>query len=195
MAFTFHSIAIGLRDLGMTMNPQGAHYTLMGIETLGLRMRRHVENAQIVAEWLEQDPRVGRVTYPGLKSSPYNKLAQSITPKGPGALFTLRVKGGYDACVKLIDNVKLFSHVANLGDTRSLIIHSASTTHRQLSEEAQVARPERRRMWCGFRSGSRMSPTSSPIWIRRWQPPRPDKLQSRSPHAGSGPFVIRSVRK
>ena len=138
MAFTFHSIAIGLRDLGMTMNPQGAHYTLMGIETLGLRMRRHVENAQIVAEWLEQDPRVGRVTYPGLKSSPYNKLAQSITPNGPGALFTFSVKGGYDACVKLIDNVKLFSHVANLGDTRSLIIHSASTTHRQLSEEAQI---------------------------------------------------------
>jgi O-acetylhomoserine (thiol)-lyase len=138
MAFTFHSIAIGLRDLGMTMNPQGAHYTLMGIETLGLRMERHVKNAQIVAEWLEQDPRVGSVTYPGLKSSPYHHLAQKVTPKGPGALFTFSVKGGYEACVKLIDNVKLFSHVANLGDTRSLIIHSASTTHRQLSEEAQI---------------------------------------------------------
>jgi O-acetylhomoserine (thiol)-lyase len=138
MAFTFHSIAVGLRDLGMTMNPQGAHYTLMGIETLGLRMQRHVENAQIVAEWLEQDPRVGKVTYPGLKSSPYHHLAKKITPKGPGALFTFSIKGGYEACVKLIDNLKLFSHVANLGDTRSLVIHPASTTHRQLSEEAQV---------------------------------------------------------
>ncbi|MGL4235869.1 PLP-dependent transferase, partial [Tabrizicola sp.] len=93
---------------------------------------------QIVADWLEQDPRVGQVTYPGLKSSPYHNLAKMITPKGPGALFTFTVKGGYEACVKLIDNVKLFSHVANLGDTRSLIIHSASTTHRQLSEDAQV---------------------------------------------------------
>lgn len=138
MAYTFHSIAIGLRDLGMTMNPQGAHYTLMGIETLSLRMQRHVENAQIVAEWLEQDPRVSNVTYPGLKSSPYHNLAKMITPKGPGALFTFSVKGGYEACVKLIDNVKLFSHVANLGDTRSLIIHPASTTHRQLSEDAQI---------------------------------------------------------
>jgi O-acetylhomoserine (thiol)-lyase len=91
-----------------------------------------------VAEWLEQDPRIGKVTYPGLKSSPYHNLAKMITPKGPGALFTFSVKGGYESCVKLIDNVKLFSHVANLGDTRSLIIHPASTTHRQLSEDAQV---------------------------------------------------------
>ncbi|MDP3261350.1 MAG: O-acetylhomoserine aminocarboxypropyltransferase/cysteine synthase [Tabrizicola sp.] len=138
MAFTFHSIAVGLRDLGMTMNPQGAHYTLMGIETLALRMQRHVENAQTIAEWLESDPRVEGVTYPGLKSSPYHSLAKMIVPKGAGGLFTFRVKGGYGACVKLIDTLKLFSHVANLGDTRSLIIHPASTTHRQLSEEAQV---------------------------------------------------------
>ncbi|OYU40238.1 MAG: O-acetylhomoserine aminocarboxypropyltransferase [Pseudorhodobacter sp. PARRP1] len=138
MAFTFHSIAVGLRDLGMTMNPQGAHYTLMGIETLGLRMQRHVENAKIVAEYLEQDPRVEFVTYAGLASSPYRKRAESITPKGAGALFTFAVKGGYDACVKLVDSVKLFSHVANLGDTRSLIIHPASTTHRQLDAAAQI---------------------------------------------------------
>lgn len=139
MAFTFHSIAVGLRDLGMTMNPQGAHYTLMGIETLALRMQRHVENAKVVAEWLEQDPRVDYVTWPGLKSSPYYHLGQKITPKGPGALFTFAVKGGYEACVKLVDSLKLFSHVANLGDTRSLIIHSASTTHRQLSDEQRQA--------------------------------------------------------
>ncbi|MBI1171926.1 bifunctional O-acetylhomoserine aminocarboxypropyltransferase/cysteine synthase [bacterium] len=139
MAFTFHSIAVGLRDLGMTMNPQGAHYTLMGIETLPLRMERHVANAQAVAEWLEQDPRVEKVTYPGLKSSPYHNLAKMITPGGAGALFTFAIKGGYDACVKLVDSLKLFSHVANLGDTRSLVIHPASTTHRQLSPEQQVA--------------------------------------------------------
>jgi O-acetylhomoserine (thiol)-lyase len=138
MAFTFHSIAVGLRDLGMTMNPQGAHYTLMGIETLSLRMDRHVENARKVAEWLEKDPRIDYVTYAGLPSSPYHHRMARICPKGAGALFTFAVKGGYDSCVKLIDNVKLFSHVANLGDTRSLIIHSASTTHRQLSEEQQV---------------------------------------------------------
>jgi O-acetylhomoserine (thiol)-lyase len=138
MAFTFHSIAVGLRDLGMTMNPQGAHYTLMGIETLGLRMQRHVENAKIVADWLENDPRVEFVTYAGLASSPYAKRGEKIVPKGAGALFTFAIKGGYEACVKLVDNVKLFSHVANLGDTRSLIIHPASTTHRQLEEEAQI---------------------------------------------------------
>ena len=93
MAFTFHSIAVGLRDLGMTMNPQGAHYTLMGIETLSLRMQRHVENAQIVAEYLEQDPRVEVVTYPGLKSSPYHDLAKMIVPKGAGRALHLRDQG------------------------------------------------------------------------------------------------------
>ena len=139
MAFTFHSIAVGLRDLGMTMNPQGAHYTLMGIETLSLRMQRHVENAVKVAEWLEKDPRVDFVTYAGLPSSPYYARARKICPNGAGAIFTFAVKGGYEACVKLVDNLKLFSHVANLGDTRSLIIHSASTTHRQLSDEQRAA--------------------------------------------------------
>jgi O-acetylhomoserine (thiol)-lyase len=139
MAFTFHSIAIGLRDLGMTMNPQGAHYTLMGIETLSLRMERHVENAMKVAAWLEKDPRVEYVTYAGLKSSPYQKRIAKICPKGAGAIFTFALKTGYDGCVKLVDSVKLFSHVANLGDTRSLIIHSASTTHRQLNEAQQKA--------------------------------------------------------
>lgn len=139
MAFTFHSIAIGLRDLGMTMNPQGAHYTLMGIETLALRMQRHIENAQIVAEWLEQDKRIEAVTYAGLHSSPYRKRAEKITPKGAGALFTIAIKGGYEACVKFVDSLELLSHVANLGDTRSLVIHPASTTHRQLSPEQLVA--------------------------------------------------------
>ncbi|CRL13143.1 O-acetylhomoserine aminocarboxypropyltransferase/cysteine synthase family protein [Phaeobacter italicus] len=139
LAFTFHGIAIGLRDLGMTMNPQAAHYTLMGIETLSLRMERHCENAKKVAAWLEQDERVDYVTYAGLPSSPYFDRAEAQYPKGTGGLFTFAVKGGYDACVKLVNALEIFSHVANLGDTRSLIIHSASTTHRQLTPEQQEA--------------------------------------------------------
>ncbi|MEM1428454.1 MAG: O-acetylhomoserine aminocarboxypropyltransferase/cysteine synthase family protein [Pseudomonadota bacterium] len=139
LAFTFHGIAVGLRDLGMTMNPQAAHYTLMGIETLSLRMERHVENAIKVATWLENDPRIEKVTYAGLPSSPYYSRVPEVCPKGAGALFTFAVAGGYEACVRLVDNVEIFSHVANLGDTRSLIIHSASTTHRQLTPEQQAA--------------------------------------------------------
>ncbi|OWU84255.1 O-acetylhomoserine aminocarboxypropyltransferase [Oceanicola sp. 22II-s10i] len=139
LSFTFHSIAIGLRDLGMTMNPQAAHYTLMGIETLSLRMERHVVNAIKVAEWLETHPAVAEVTYAGLKSSRYADRVPRICPKGAGGLFTFRLKAGYDACVKLVNALDLFSHVANLGDTRSLVIHSASTTHRQLTPEQQTA--------------------------------------------------------
>ena len=139
LAFTFHGIAIGLRDLGMTLNPQAAHYTLMGIETLSLRMERHVDNAQKIAEWLENHPHVEAVTYAGLASSPYHDRVARICPKGAGGLFTVALKGGYDACVKFVDSLELFSHVANLGDTRSLVIHSASTTHRQLSDEQQKA--------------------------------------------------------
>jgi O-acetylhomoserine (thiol)-lyase len=138
MAFTFYGIAVGLRDLGMTMNPQGAHYTLMGIETLSLRMERHVANARKVAAWLEADPRIESVTYAGLPSSPYYYRMARICPRGAGALFTFAIKGGYDACVKLVNSLELFSHVANLGDTRSLVIHPASTTHRQLSPEQQA---------------------------------------------------------
>ncbi len=139
LAYTFFGIAIGLRDLGMTMNPQAAHYTLMGIETLSLRMEKHVANAQKIAAWLENDPRIEYVTYAGLPSSPYHGRVASICPKGAGALFTVALKGGYEACVKMVDSLELFSHVANLGDTRSLIIHSASTTHRQLTPEQQTA--------------------------------------------------------
>ncbi|MCX7566386.1 O-acetylhomoserine aminocarboxypropyltransferase/cysteine synthase [Sulfitobacter sp. F26169L] len=139
LAFTFHGIAIGLRDLGMTLNPQAAHYTLMGTETLSLRMDRHVANAEKIAKWLEADDRIEYVTYAGLESSPYFERVKKVCPKGAGGLFTFAVKGGYDACVKLVNALEVFSHVANLGDTRSLIIHSASTTHRQLTEEQQEA--------------------------------------------------------
>ena len=138
-AYTFHSIAIGLRDLGMTMNPQGAHYTLMGIETLSLRMDRHVANAEKIAKWLEGHPAVSSVTYAGLDSSPYKARAQKLCPKGAGALFTVELKGGYESCVKFVNGLDLFSHVANLGDARSLVIHPASTTHRQLTNEQKVA--------------------------------------------------------
>ena len=139
LAFTFFGIAVGLRDLGMTMNPQSAHYTLMGTETLSLRMDKHVANAQKIAAWLEADDRIEYVTYAGLESSPYYERSKTVCPKGAGGLFTFAVKGGYDACVKLVNALEVFSHVANLGDTRSLIIHSASTTHRQLTPEQQEA--------------------------------------------------------
>ena len=139
LAFTFHGIAVGLRDLGMTMNPQAAHYALMGIETLSLRMQRHVENAQLVSSWLEKHDAVERVTYAGLPSSPYYKRSKRICPIGAGGLFTIGLKGGYKACIKFVESLEIFSHVANLGDTRSLVIHPASTTHRQLNPEQQKA--------------------------------------------------------
>ncbi|WP_417257564.1 O-acetylhomoserine aminocarboxypropyltransferase/cysteine synthase family protein [Celeribacter sp.] len=137
MAFTFHSIAVGLRDLGMTMNPQAAHYTLMGIETLSLRMQKHVKNAREIATWLEGDDRIEEVTYAGLPSSPYYDRMTHICPRGAGALFTIALKSGYEGCIDTVSKLTLFSHVANLGDTRSLVIHPASTTHRQLTPEEQ----------------------------------------------------------
>lgn len=139
LAFTFHSIAVGLRDLGMTLNPQAAHYTLMGLETLSLRMDRHCANALTVAKWLQAHPAVAKVTYAGLPDSPYHDRMARICPKGASSLFTFALKDGYDACVRFIDALNLFSHVANLGDARSLVIHSASTTHRQLAPAQQIA--------------------------------------------------------
>ena len=157
LAFTFHGIAVGLRDLGMTMNPQAAHYTLMGIETLSLRMQRHVENAQLVSSWLEKHDAVAGVTYAGLPSSPYYTRAKRICPNGAGGLFTVSLKGGYEACEKFVESLEIFSHVANLGDTRSLVIHSASTTHRQLDKEQQKAAgapPEVVRISIGIEDGA-----------------------------------------
>jgi O-acetylhomoserine (thiol)-lyase len=139
MGYTLHSHAIGLRDLGMTMAPMNAFQTILGIETLSLRMQKHVSNAMKVAQWLEADDRVSFVSYAGLKSSPFHKRAKKLYSKGAGALFTFGVKGGYDACIRLVDSLKLFSHLANLGDARSLVIHSASTTHRQLTTEQRQA--------------------------------------------------------
>jgi O-acetylhomoserine (thiol)-lyase len=138
MAFTTHAHAVGLRDLGPTMAPQNAFYTLLGIETLSLRMDRHCANAQAIAHFLEGHEAVDWVSYAGLSSSPYHSLAKKYL-KGPGAVMTFGIKGGFDAGVRLVESCDLFSHLANLGDTRSLILHPASTTHRQLTEEQRVA--------------------------------------------------------
>ena len=137
--FTTKARAVALRDFGPAQSPMNAFMTITGIETLHLRMERHVANAQAVAEYLEGHEKVAWVSYAGLKSSPYRELAQKYLPKGPGAVFTFGLKGGYDAGVRVVETVELFSHLANVGDTRSLIIHPASTTHRQLSPEQQIA--------------------------------------------------------
>jgi O-acetylhomoserine (thiol)-lyase len=138
-AFTAKARAVALRDFGPTLSPMNAFLTLTGIETLHLRMDRHVENALKVAEFLAEHPRVAWVSYAGLKDSPFNELARKYLPKGAGAVFTFGVRGGYEAGIRLVENVQLFSHLANIGDTRSLILHPASTTHRQLSDEQRVA--------------------------------------------------------
>jgi len=137
--YSMKTRAVGLRDLGPTMAPLNAFLTITGIETLHLRMARHVANAQAVAEYLAAHPAVAWVSYAGLKSSPYHALAKKYLPQGPGAVFTFGVKGGFDAGVRIVENVELFSHLANVGDTRSLIIHPASTTHRQLTQAQQIA--------------------------------------------------------
>ena len=137
--FTMKTRAVALRDLGPALSPTNAFLILTGIETLPLRMERHVANALRVAEYLEADPRVAWVSYAGLPSSPYRALAQRYLPGGAGSVFTFGLKGGYEAGVRLVDSVELWSHLANVGDTRSLIIHPASTTHRQLTDEQRTA--------------------------------------------------------
>ena len=134
-AFTTKARAVALRDFGPTQAPMNACLTLTGIESLAVRMERHVANAQKVAEFLETHPRVAWVSYAGLPSSPHHALARKYLPRGPGAVFTFGVRGGFAAGVKIVESVRLFSHLANVGDTRSLILHPASTTHRQLNEE------------------------------------------------------------
>ncbi len=138
-AFAITARVLALRDLGPAISPMNSFLVLTGIETLPLRMARHSENTRAVAEWLEQRPEVAWVNYAGLPSSKYYEVARRICPKGAGAVFTFGLRGGYDAGIKLVSNVKLFSHLANIGDTRSLIIHPASTTHRQLTPEQRTA--------------------------------------------------------
>ncbi len=138
-AFAIACRVLGLRDIGPALSPFNAFLILNGIETLPLRMQRHCDNAKTVAEWLSQQKGVAWVSYPGLANDKYATLAKKYVPKGAGAVFTFGLKGGYEAGVKLVSEVKLFSHLANIGDTRSLIIHPASTTHRQLTPEQLVA--------------------------------------------------------
>ena len=139
-AFAIAARVLGLRDLGPAIAPMNAFLILTGIETLPLRMRQHCENARAVAEWLQsQTQHVAWVNYAGLPQNPYYALHQKICPKGAGAVFTFGLKGGYEAGVALVSNLKLFSHLANIGDTRSLVIHPASTTHRQLTDEQRIA--------------------------------------------------------
>lgn len=126
---------LGLRDLGPALSPFNAFMILNGIETLPLRMQRHSDNALKVAEHLAKHPKVDYVSYPGLPNDKYYALAKRYTPKGAGAVFTFGLKGGYEAGIKLVSHLKLFSHLANIGDTRSLVIHPASTTHRQLTDD------------------------------------------------------------
>ncbi|GHO51532.1 O-acetylhomoserine aminocarboxypropyltransferase/cysteine synthase family protein [Ktedonobacter robiniae] len=128
-----------VRDTGAALSPFNSFLLLQGLETLSLRMERHCANAQRVAEFLHEHPAVDWVRYPGLKDDPSYDLAQKYLPRGAGAIFTFGVKGGYEAGKKLINSVKLLSHLANVGDARSLVIHPASTTHQQLSEENQLA--------------------------------------------------------
>ena len=134
-AFAIACRVFSLRDLGPAISPFNAFLILTGIETLPLRMQRHCDNALQVAEWLARHDKIAWVNYAGLPDNKYYKLAKRYSPKGAGAVFTFGLKGGYEAGIALVSNVKLFSHLANIGDTRSLVIHPASTTHRQLTEE------------------------------------------------------------
>ncbi|KAA2238193.1 O-acetylhomoserine aminocarboxypropyltransferase [Salinarimonas soli] len=137
-AFAIACRVLGLRDLGPALSPFNAFMLLTGIETLPLRMQRHSDNALAVAEHLQAHDAISWVSYPGLRSDRYHNLASRYCPKGAGAVFTFGLKGGYDAGVRLVSNLKLFSHLANIGDTRSLVIHPASTTHRQLTDEQRT---------------------------------------------------------
>jgi O-acetylhomoserine (thiol)-lyase len=138
-AFAIACRVLGLRDLGPALSPFNAFQILTGIETLPLRMQRHADNALLVAKWLTRHEKVAWVSYSGLPEDPYNGLQKKYAPKGAGSVFTFGLRGGYDVGVKLVENLLLFSHLANIGDTKSLIIHPASTTHRQLSDEQKIA--------------------------------------------------------
>jgi len=139
LAMILAARALGLRDLGPALSPFNAFMIITGMETLALRMQKHCENAHSLATYLQGHEKVSWVSYAGLEGDSYNGLAQKYLDGKGGAVFTFGVKGGYDAGIKLVSSVNLFSHLANIGDTRSLIIHPSSTTHRQLPEDAQAA--------------------------------------------------------
>lgn len=126
-----------LRDLGACISPFNSFLLSLGLETLSLRMEKHVENAEKIAKYLNEHPKIDWVNYPGLKDNKYYELAKKYLPKGPSSIFTFGVQGGYEGGKKLINSLEIFSHLANVGDAKSLIIHPASTTHQQLNEEEQ----------------------------------------------------------
>jgi O-acetylhomoserine (thiol)-lyase len=128
-----------LRDVGAAVSPFNAWLLAQGLETLSLRIERHIENAKAIATWLEKHPSVEKVNYAALSSSPWHALATKYAPKGPGAVLSFELKGGVAAGKKFVESLKLFSHVANIGDVRSLVIHPATTTHSQLSADEQLA--------------------------------------------------------
>lgn len=138
-AFAIAARVLGLRDFGPAISPFNAFLILTGLETLPLRMQRHSDNARNVAEYLQKHPKVAWVSYAGLPGDKNHTLQQRYSPLGAGAVFTFGLKGGYDAGVKFVEALELFSHLANIGDTKSLVIHPASTTHRQLSDEQKTA--------------------------------------------------------
>ena len=138
-AFATAARVLGMRDFGPTISPFNAFLILTGAETLPLRMQKHSDNALAVAQYLEKQKKVSWVNYAGLPSNKYHKLQQHYAPKGAGSVFTFGVKGGYEAGVKFASSLKLFSLLANIGDTRSLVIHPASTTHRQLTDSQKIA--------------------------------------------------------
>ena len=139
MAYIIKVRVEGLRDFGPCISPFNSFLFIQGIETLKFRMEQHSRNALAVAQWLEKNPSISWVKYPGLASSPYHALSQKYLPQGQGSIVTFGIKGGLTAGRKLIDSVQLFSHLANLGDAKSLIIHPSSTTHQQLNDEQQGA--------------------------------------------------------
>jgi O-acetylhomoserine (thiol)-lyase len=153
ISFIIKARVEGLRDIGPCVSPFNSFLFLQGIETLSMRMDRHLQNTLAVAQHLENHDMVEWVKYASLPSSPYYAMAQKYTPKGAGAVFSFGVKGGYEAGKKLIDKLKIFSHLANVGDTRSLVIHPASTTHQQLGlaeQEAAGVTPELVRLSVGL---------------------------------------------
>jgi O-acetylhomoserine (thiol)-lyase len=139
IAFIIKCRVEGLRDFGPAMSPFNSFLFLQGVETLGMRMERHSANALAAAQYLEKHPAVTWVNHPGLNSSPYRELSKKYLPKGTGAIFTFGIKGGLEAGKKFIEALQLFSHLANVGDAKSLVIHPASTTHQQLPEKDQLA--------------------------------------------------------
>ncbi|WP_018687603.1 MULTISPECIES: O-acetylhomoserine aminocarboxypropyltransferase [Ahrensia] len=139
IAFAIACRVLGMRDFGPVISPQNSFNILTGAETLSLRMQRHCDNALAVAKHLKSHDKVSWVRYAGLEDDPYNALQKKYSPNGAGGVFTVGLKGGYDAGVKFVESLELISHVANLGDTRSLVIHPASTTHRQLTDEQREA--------------------------------------------------------